>query len=258
MEKQQKSKNAVEIDLIELAKALWHRAWVIVLAMVIFGAAAFFRTVLFVTPLYQATAMMYVNNGAFAVGETSVSISPGQLTAAQSLVDTYVVILQSRSTLEKVIEEANLDYSYEQLSRMVMASPVEETEIFRVFVTSPDPREAELIANTIAKVLPDRIADIVDGSSVRVVDYAVTPKHKVSPSITRNTALGMMLGFVLSCGAITVLTVFDTTINSVDYLVENYDLPILAVIPEMFPKKPNEGGYGQNRKDNSKKRGGFR
>lgn len=243
MEKRQQNK-AVEVDLVKLAKALWQRAWAIVLAMIIFGGIAFFRAVFFITPLYQASAMMYVNNGAFAVGETSVSISPGQLTAAQSLVDTYVVILQSRSTLEKVIEEADLRYSYEQLSGMVKAAPVGETEIFQIYVTSPDPREAELIANTITKVLPDRIADIVDGSSVRVVDHAVVPTRKMSPSITRNTALGMMLGLVLSCGLFIVMYILDTTIDSVDYLTENFDLPVLAVIPDMDSKKLNKSDSG--------------
>lgn len=243
MEKRQQDKAEMEIDLIELAKALWQRAWAIGIAVAIFGSLFFFKAAFLTTPLYRASAMLYVNNGAFSLGETSVSISPGQLTAAQSLVETYVVILKSRTTLEKVAEEAGVPYSYEQMNSMIVASPVTNTEIFEVSVTSSKPREAELIANTVAEVLPDRIADIVDGSSVRVVDYAVTPTRKVSPSITRNTALGMMLGFVLSCGVIVILKIFDTTISSVDYLVQNYDLPILAVIPDMFPKKPNDSGY---------------
>ena len=41
MEKTQNSTdNEMVIDLVQLAKALWHRAWAILLAMVIFGAAA--------------------------------------------------------------------------------------------------------------------------------------------------------------------------------------------------------------------------
>lgn len=254
MEKQQNNDAEMEIDLLELAKELWHRAWAIALTVAILGTLFFCNAAFLTTPLYQASAMLYVNNGAFSLGETSVSISPGQLTAAQSLVETYVVILKSRTTLERVAEEAGLNYSYEQLSSMVVASPVENTEIFEVSVTSSKPKEAELIANTIAEVLPDRIADIVDGSSVRVVDYAVTPTRKVSPNITKKTAIGMMLGFVLSCGVIIVMKLADTTISSVDYLLQNYDLPILAVIPDMFPEKPNDNGYYKKSNPAEKKR----
>ena len=36
---QNPNNNEMVIDLVQLAKALWHRAWAIVLAMVIFGGA---------------------------------------------------------------------------------------------------------------------------------------------------------------------------------------------------------------------------
>ena len=52
----------MEIDLLKLAKALWRRAWAIMLAAVIFGGAALTYTAIFVTPLYKAEALMYVNS----------------------------------------------------------------------------------------------------------------------------------------------------------------------------------------------------
>ncbi len=57
---QNPNNNEMVIDLVQLAKALWHRAWAIVLAMVIFGGAAFGYARFLITPLYQAGAMMYV------------------------------------------------------------------------------------------------------------------------------------------------------------------------------------------------------
>lgn len=254
--RQHKNNDELEIDLLALAKALWQRAWAIALAMAIFGTMAFSYAAFMITPLYKAKALMYVNNTAFSMGNASISITPGELSAAQSLVETYVVILKSRTTMEKVIEEADLKYSYGQLNGMVKASPVPNTEIFEVEVTSANPQEAELIANTIAKILPDRIADIVDGSSVRIVDYAVVPSHKASPSITKYTAMGMMLGFVLSCGVIVVMKLMDTTITSVDYLIQNYDLPILAVIPEMNPEKSGDHGYYKRSQTDGKRKEG--
>lgn len=236
-------KEYLEIDLMELLKALWHRAWAIALAVVLFGAAALAWTKLMITPLYEASALLYVNNSSFSVGSTSVSISPSELSAAQSLVDTYAVILKTRTTLNSVIRETGVDYTYEELVDMISAKAVNGTEVFSVTVTSPDPQEAEKLANTIAKILPEKISGIVDGSSVRVVDQAVVPAKKSSPSISKNTMLGMILGFVVSCGVIVLIQLFDTTIRSEDYLIQNYDLPLLAVIPELLPKRSGSGGY---------------
>ena len=56
---------------------------------------------------------------------------------------------------------------------MITASAVNGTEIFEIVVTNPDNQKAELIANTIADVLPKKIANIVEGSSVRIVDLSL-------------------------------------------------------------------------------------
>ena len=53
--------------------------------------------------MYTASALMYVNNNSLSVGSTKVSLSYSDLTAAKSLVDTYVVILNARTTLNEVI-----------------------------------------------------------------------------------------------------------------------------------------------------------
>jgi capsular polysaccharide biosynthesis protein len=238
-----KNNDSDEIDLLEVAKALLHRWWALVLAVVIFGAAAFGYTYFFIDPLYQSSTLLYVNNSDISLGATSFTISNADLTAAQKLVNTYVVILKSRTALSEVIEEAGLNYSYEELKDMISAAAVNSTEVFEVVVTSKDPAEAERIANTIANVLPEKIADIVSGSDVRIVDYAVIPSRRSSPSYTRNTAIGMLLGLVLSAAAVILAGMFDDNIRSEDYLAQAYpEIPLLAVIPDMVGGK-HSGGY---------------
>lgn len=235
MEKPVREKDDVMvIDLVQLAKALWRRAWAIVLAMIICGGAAFSYAYFLVTPLYQASAMMYVNNSSVSVGSTQVDLS--DLTAAQSLVETYLVILKTRGTLEEVIEAADVPYTYEQLSGMITAGAVNSTEVFEIQVTSADPQEAEKLANTIADLLPERISQIIDGSSAKIVDYAVVPSHKSSPSISRYTMIGLLLGAVISCGVIILFELFDEQIRDEDYVRETFDLPLLAAVPDLLSK----------------------
>ncbi len=226
-------KDTIEIDLLALARAVWKRVWLVIAAVLVCGAAAFSYAKFLITPLYEAKALMYVNNSSISVGSASFSISSGELSAAQSLVKTYIVIMQSRQTLNEVIEQADLPYTYEELLPMVTAAPVNDTEIFEITVTDADPQEAELIANTIADVLPDKISDIVEGSSVRVVDYAVVPVYPVSPSVTKYAMMGVLLGGVLSVGVIVLMELLNESIRSEDYLIQTYNLPVLAVVPTM-------------------------
>lgn len=236
------------IDLLELAKAIWKNILAIALVAVLVGSAAFGVTAFVIRPKYQATASLYVNNSSFSLGATSFSISTADLSASNSLVSVYIYILNSRTTMEDVIKEANLEYTPEELSKMVSARGVNSTGAFEVTVTSTAPAEAELIANTIAKLLPDRIAEIVDGSSVRIVDYAIIPAHRSSPSMVINTAMGILAGGFLAAAVVIVRFLLDDKskmmIQSVDELRALYpDIMVLAMIPDMRVSDKKNGYY---------------
>ena len=236
------------IDLLALIKALWKNILIIALVAVIFGSAAFGYTAFMVEPQYQATASLYVNNSSFSLGATSFSITSADLSASNSLVSVYLYILKSRTTMEDVIKEAGLSYTPDELSKMVSAKGVTSTGAFEVTVTSANPSEVELIANTIAKILPDRISEIVDGSSVRIVDYAIIPSHRSGPSMVKNTAIGILAGGFLAAAVVVLRFLLDDKskmmINSADELREMYpDIQVLAMIPDMRVSEKKNGYY---------------
>lgn len=226
------------IDVMELLRALWKNILLIALSAVLFGTAAFGYTVFFIKPTYQAKASLYVNNSTFSIGSSNYYISAGELNVAYGLVPTYVYILQSRTTLDNIAKEAGLNYSAGALKGMISAKPVENTSAFEVTVTCGDPADAELIANTVCKVLPDRIAEIVDGSALRIVDYAIIPSHRSAPNHMSNTITGMMAGAVLCAALVVLKTMLDSKtksiIRSADDLRAMYpEIPVLSVIPDM-------------------------
>lgn len=219
----------VEIYFPRLIKVLWRRAGVVAVSVILSGLLAFSCAAFIAEPKYESRAMVYVNNSAYSFGISDLStISTGELTAAKSLVDIYVLILTSRTTMEEVIEKADLDYTYKQLSGMVRAGAVDETELFEIVCTSSDPAEAELIVDTITEILPDRIAEIVDGSSVRVVDEGKFPDEKTSPNVLKVTVVGIALGFIVSSAAVILADLLNNTVRDEDYLIEKYDLPVAA------------------------------
>ena len=245
------------IDLLYLLKALLKKAWFLILMGIIAGALAFGYTSNFVTPMYSSSVLLYVNNSSLSLG--NVSISASELSAAQSLVDTYVVILNNRTTMEEVAEHAGVDCSAAELMGMVSAAQVNGTEVFRVTVTTDSPQKAKRIANSIAEVLPGRVQDIIDGSSMRIVDSAVVNNNPVSPNITKNTAIGIFLGVVFAAALVVVFALLDDTIRGVDHLTQNYNVPILAKIPDLvYEETQKKGSYYryEYRKHDKKQKGG--
>lgn len=250
-EKERNEHDVMEIDLGRIARAVMNRAWCVIIVSVLCAAIAFGCTFYFVTPLYQSAAMFYVNNSSFNVGDAALKISNGDLVTSRGLVDSYIVILKTRETLNEVIDYAGVDLTYGQISGMISAAAVNETEIFRVTVTNPDPKEAENIANAIAYILPKRISNIIDGTSAKIVDSAVVPSTPSSPSYTKNTMVGFLLGFVLCAGMIALKVIFDTTIRSEEDIEQVCDHPILTQVPDMQSsgkKKSHYYGYSENRK----------
>ncbi len=222
------------VDVVHILKALWRRAWVIVLCGLLAAAVGFSIASFVISPTYSSFIKLYVNNSSFSLGNTSFSISSSELTAAQSLVRTYGDILDSRSTLERVIEKAGVSYAWDELDDMITYAPSNDTEIMVVTVTCHDPYEASHIANTIAEVLPVRISEIIVGASMEVVDTAIPDMEKVGPSITRYTAVGLVLGVLASAVALVVHALLDDTIHDEEYVIRTYDYPILGKVPDLL------------------------
>lgn len=234
MEKPETNREYYTIDMAHIFKSLWRRMWVIVLSALLAAAAGFSIAAFLIAPTYSSYIKLYVNNSSFSLGNTSFSISSSELTAAQSLVRTYGDILDSRSTLERVIEKSGIDYDWKQLSKMIVYAPSNDTEIMRVTVTCGDPYEASKIANTIAEILPVRISEIIDGASMEVVDSAVPDTDKVAPSITEYTAIGLVLGVLISVIILVIAALLDDTIHDEEYILTTYDYPILGKVPDLL------------------------
>lgn len=239
-----------EIDLHRVFSAVLRKSLLIVIVSVVCAVVAFVGTFFFITPEYEAAAKFYVNNSSISVGNTSVSISSGDLVTSRNLVDSYIVILNTRETLHDVIDYAGVDRTYSEVKRMISAAAVDETEIFQVTVTCTDPQEAEKIANAIAYILPNRIGNIIEGTSAKVVEAAIVPSVPSSPSYTKNTMIGFLLGFILTIVAIALQSIFDVVIRTEEDVVQSSGLPILTAVPDMNVSSKSGShyyGYGSER-----------
>lgn len=247
MEEKAKAKAAVkELDFQQIISALVRKGWIIVIVSILCAVLTLVGTILFITPEYQSSAMFYVNNSSISVS----GITAGDLSVSQELVDSYIVILESRQVLLKIIDYAGVDRSYGELRGMITAAPVNSTEIFEVVVTSTDPYEAQRIAAAVEYVLPQSIKSIIKGTSASVVDSPVIAREPSSPSHSLNTVVGFLVGLLCSVAVIILRELFDVTIRTEEDVQRVCPYPILAAVPDMNVQP--KGGYYYDR-DRKKK-----
>jgi receptor protein-tyrosine kinase len=68
--------------------------------------------------------------------------------------------------------------------------------------------------------------------NVQLLAPARTPSAPSSPKVARNTALGLLLGFLLGVGVAVLLERLDRRMKTVEELEATYQLPLLAAIPQ--------------------------
>lgn len=192
------SGGAIQFNLGDLIRLLIRKSRQLLLISLLGAVLALLIVFFFVPPQYQSSVMFYVNNTSVPVDDTSVSVSSGDLFTARNLVDSYIVVLKIRESLLEVIDHAGVNISVLELEDMITASAVNNTEFFQVFVTSPDPNEAEKIANAIGYVLPGQIARIIEGTSASVVENAVAAIKPCSPGYVYYALLGLGISLMVS------------------------------------------------------------
>lgn len=239
-----KQKNAatreVEIYLPHLFAALLRKSWLMVLGGMLGAVILFLSTYFFEPVQYRSSTMFYVNNsntiytGDLGLGGTSASgISLADRSASKNLVFTYIAILKTRESVEDIIDYSGIDATYEEVQDMISAAPVEDTEIFRVYVSSSDPVETQELANAIAYVLPKRIATIVEGSSAQIVEASVTAASRSGPNYEKSGKTGFLAGFLVTMMIVATAYAMDTAIHTEDDLTRYFSAALLSAIPDM-------------------------
>ena len=228
------------VDLRKIFRLVLKNIWIIILCAILVSTMALGYVAAFVTPTYEAEISMYINNSTNKNG----AVNASDLSVALKLVTTYVNIVTSDSVLDQVIEELDLDMSADAVRAMLTAEAVDETEMFRVRVTHEDPQMAAEIANTIGKLAPRKITEIIDGSSAKIVDMAKVPTARANPNYTKTAIIAFLVGAVLSAVIVVTRDFMDVRIKGEDDLAEISDAPVLDVIPDLNPDAKHRGmGY---------------
>lgn len=237
-----KMENIKEINLAELFFAILRKIWLIVLCAVVAGALVYAYTVNFITPMYRSRITVYVNN-TIVNSNSSNYISATDLATSQRLVATYINILESNRVLDPVAEKIGKGLTAAHIRGMMSAAPLDETEVFEVQISHSDPYMACTIANTIAEVAPEKIEEIVVGSSTKVIDEAKVSASPYSPVKSRNTTFGMVGGAIAAVCFVVLQTLLDVRVKGEEDLALISNAPVLGLIPDLAMDTKDSYGY---------------
>ncbi len=239
----------IEVDLLALLRLLWRNLWLMLFLGVLFGVSFLAYTYFCVTPQYTASTTIYINNSIMT--DTVTTISASDLSASAQLATTYKAVITSDRVLDQVIEKEELNMTASQLAGKITTVSVDNTEILRISVKDSDPKRAARIANTVAEIAPDEISDIIDGSSVKIVDEAKIPTARTSPNYRKNVFLGALIGVLLGMMLIIIRQVTDVTVHSEDDLedaMDEFGIPLIGIIPDFdSASRMKNYGYGANK-----------
>ena len=230
-----------EIDIREILSYFWEKIFyffIIVLVVLIVGCV---YSIFIQKPLYTSKTSIVltgftITNGDSAITQTDLNIN-------SKLVSTYQEIVKSRRVLNQVIDNLGLNYSVQELAKMISVYSVNDTEIIEISVTGEDANEAHLIANEVATAFNNEVKELYNVSNVSILDSAEVAINPSNMNLIKQIIIYLAIGVVLACLILFVIYYFDTTIKNTQDLEKRYGLPILGTVPE----------YSKSKKRSSKK-----
>lgn len=226
--------SAKEIDVLRLVKVALRRWYIILGAGAVCAALVLLYTVFFVTPLYSATAKVYIKNKVdYNTNQEEVNIN--DVYSSQALVPVYSTMIRTNMVLDKVMNSPELaatgiDFTTNDLAEVISTEQEGETAVLGITVVTPDPELSSIIANAVVATGISEIANVAPGSSADLLEPAETPEKPFSPSIPRNGILGFIVGAFLAVLVIVLSDVFDTKLKDEESLSSIIGAPVLGRI----------------------------
>lgn len=201
------------------------KKWTILLTMIIIGGLAYSLSRYVIPPTYEASTQILV----VPKQSGSETLDSTQIQSSQGLVNTYRIIMKSPIILNEVRQ--NVTNAPEKLEDQIVIESEENSQVITIRATAESAVLATTIANELGRVFSNEVPKLMNIDNTQILSPAFTPTEPVEPNIPRNTALGVLIGFILSSGVILIRQLFNKQIRSEREAEEVLGIPVIASIP---------------------------
>ena len=231
----------IEIDLGEVFHLVISKLGVIILSGILLGVLSIIGTMLFITPKYESTTKIMVLNK-----QDNNTLTSADMQTSTQLTKDYAELIQSRTVLEGVIAQLNLDMTYKEMLNKVSVETSIDSRIDYISLTDEDPYTASENANAVRDMAAEHIQSVMDIEAVNVVDTANIPNEKASPSLAKNGVIGGLLGVIIAMAAVIIIYLTNDTIKVEEDVDRFLGLSVLGSIP--FSEKESRSKKKKSRK----------
>lgn len=221
----QEEHTELEIDLWDLTYTILKKIHYVIIAGIIGAVLAAVYVFCIATPMYEATAQLYVVNSR----DTALDLSDLQI--GTYLTSDYSLVFNTWEVNQQVKNTLNLPYSIDELRKMVTVTNPSDTRALFITVKSVDPGEAAEMANTYADVGKQYIYDTMLSEMPSTLSVALEPNKAVSPQPLRTIALSTLFGAMLAIALLVLHYLRNDKITTPEDLEKHAKVALLAVIP---------------------------
>lgn len=236
---EKREKDELEIDLGSLIRELLRKWWMFAIVGIIGGLLALIVTLVVITPQYESQTMLYVLSKTADVTSYSDFQISTELTADFEVIATSKPVIDG--ALERIEEEEGITLTRENIEGMLTVTNAADTRILVITATDSDPSVACIVANAVAAETADQMAYIMKSDPPTTVEEAEVAEEPVSPSLMRNTALGVLIGILLVAVYVTIQYIRNDNIKNQEEVQRYLGLNTLAVIPARKGRRHTAG-----------------
>lgn len=218
-----------EIDLKELIIFIKSKLGLLIIITVSICLIGCIYGLFLQKPMYKSDTTIILGGNE---NTTSGTITQSDVTLNKNLVSTYAEIVKSRRVLDQVIDELDLDLTYEALSKKISVNAVNNTEIIRISITDRDAVNAKDIANTTANFFSKEVVELYNMNNVNILDEANVASEPYNINIVKQVIIYFFIGLIISASVLFIIFYFDRTIKSVEQVEQKIKLPILGSVQE--------------------------
>ena len=217
------------INLLLLTKRIVKKWKQLVIGLGLGMAAGFLITVCLIPEEYVARVSMYVNSAQKTQENNAIDMS--DLNLSKSLVNAYIVLIESDSFLEQIRQEIGTEeLTVTELRKSLTCSAIDNTEVFEILVTTNRPVTSFEIADAVADRAPLEIARIFQTGTVEILDHPKMPEVPSAPNKALNTAVGGVIGLFAVLLALVLRFTLSQKIKEPAEFEEIYTIPLLGII----------------------------
>ena len=214
-----------EIDLRELFDFIKNKLGLLIIITVGICLLGCIYGLFIQKPMYSSYTTVILNGNEGTFNQSDYALN-------KNLVGTYSEIVKSRRVLNQVISKLDLDITYEELSKKISVTALNNTEIIKITINDKNAIDAKNIANVTAEYFTKEIIVLYNMNNVEILDKAIESEKPYNINIPKQIVIYFMLGFVLAAGILFIIYYFDRTIKSAEQVEQKIKLPILGSVEE--------------------------